>query len=113
MKGIDEGQRLRQSIFGLTAVFSFLIFSAYLVLWKESNHDMRIAATSAILFLMGVFLSPRRDVTIFATFIFAGVRWAFGAIIAHDLRVIVAASVFLAVPVVMLVVDARKQKGSG
>jgi hypothetical protein len=100
----------RQTVCILVAGFSFLILSAYLILWSHSNRDFRIVVTVAILFILGVLFAPRKDLTIGTAFLFAGLRWGFAAIVTHELRAIIATVIFLSVPAAMLYLDSRKQK---
>jgi hypothetical protein len=100
----------RQTVCALIAAFSFLVLSGYLLLWNHSNRDMRIMIGAAILFILGVLFSPRKDVTIFAAFLFVAIRLAFAAIITLELRAIIGTLIFLSVPVLMLYLEARKQK---
>ena len=99
----------RQTTCVLVAGFSFLILSTYLMLWTQSNRDIRILVAAAILFIVGVLFAPRRDLTLGTAFLFAGLRWAFAAIITHELRSIIATVLFLSVPAIMLFLDGRKQ----
>jgi hypothetical protein len=102
--------KARETTFVMIATFSFLVLSAYLVLWKQSNQDIRIVEAAAILFLLGVLFSSRKAPTIATAFLFTGLRWTFGAIVTHELRAIIATVIFLSVPTLILYLDARKRK---
>lgn len=100
----------RQTASVLVAGFSFLVLSAYLLLWRHSNQDIRITIASAVLFFLSVVLAPRKDVTICAAFLFAGLRWAVAAIITFEARAIIGALLFLSVPALLLFLEARRQR---
>lgn len=102
--------QLRQTISVLLAGFSFVILSSYLVLWTHSNQDIRIVIVCAVLFVIGVFLAPRKDATICAAFLFAAFRWGIVALITHGARPVIATVVLLAVPLLWFYLESRKQK---
>lgn len=106
----EKRYRYRETLCGLVAVFSLLILSAYIVLWNESNRDWRIAGAVFVLFVLGVVFSPRRNVVVAAAFLFSAIRWGIVALITWQPRAIVATAGFLSVPILLLIVDARKQQ---
>jgi FtsH-binding integral membrane protein len=101
---------VRETVFAMIAAFSFLVLSTYLVLWKDSNRDLRIVCITAILFVVAIVFSRRKDVAVGGSFLFAAIRWALAAIVTHELRAITATVVFLSVPALLLFLDSRKRK---
>ena len=105
----EKRYKQRETLCGLVAVFSLLILSAYIVLWKESNRDWRIAGTAFGLFVLGVVFSPRRNVVIAAAFLFSAIRWGIVALITWEPRAIIAALGFCSIPILLLIAETRQQ----
>jgi hypothetical protein len=116
----EKRYKQRETLCGLVAVFSLLILSAYIVLWKESNRDWLfraspavrhqvIAGTAFVLFVLGVVFSPRRNVVIAAAFLFSAIRWGIVALITWEPRAIIAALGFCSIPILLLIAETRQQ----
>lgn len=106
----EKRYRHRETLCTLVAGFSLLILSAYVVLWKASNRDWRIAGAAFVLFVLSVMFSPRRNLVIGAAFLFSAIRWGIAALITLEPGAIVAAVGFFSVPILLLIADTRKQR---
>jgi hypothetical protein len=102
----------RQTLATMLGSFSLLVFSAYLILWQQSNQDVRLAAGSLLLFLAAVTLSPDRSATIGVTFLFSGFHWLVLALISSDRRDALTALGLLLVPASIMVLTSWKERAA-
>lgn len=101
----------RQTLVAILGSFSQLVFSAHLILWQQSNQDVRLAAGSLLLFLVALTLSPDRCATIGASFLFSGFHWLVVALINAETRDALTALGLLLVPAGIMVLTSWKQRG--
>lgn len=100
-----------QTLVAILGSFSLLVFSAYLILWQQSNQDVRLAAGSLLLFLVALTLSPDRSATIGGSFLFSGFHWLVIALITAETRDALTALALLLVPAGIMVLTSWKQRG--
>lgn len=93
----------------MTSAVSLLVLSAYVVLWANSNKDLRIAGVALIFFIAGIAIAHHRVGVICGAFFCTSLRWIIGAVGTGERRAIVAALVTATLPTVLLLVDARRQ----
>ena len=96
----------RQTISGLLAVFSLMILSSYMVLWRESNRDYRIVVISLLVFVVAIVFSPDKRGSLCAASGFTGIRWLLGAIATREHRAVLATVFFIGLPVAYILLEA-------
>ncbi len=103
-------RRLVQTAFATIGAFSLLALTAYVVLWQQTNQDLRIAGGSALLFLLALICAPDRGATLGVTFLFSGFHWFVVALFSAGIRELVAALALLLVPAVIVGIAALKER---
>lgn len=99
----------RDTLGGVISAVSLLVLSAYVVLWSDSNKDLRIAGIALIFFIAGIAIAHHRVGVICGALFFTSLRWIIGAVGTGERRAIIAALVTTALPTLLLLVDARRQ----